>query len=188
VGGAIVRSRRYAVGKKAAVKRARRQARRGGGAVGAPSPGPDGVHPGFKVELLEEFGVDGPVALRAPTPGVRKLSDVLQDFAEPVLDSLSGDPELTTDEAHEVAFRLAVLAWNTVVLGAEGAAFLEQALGRDAPPQVRLAIETLMARKRARYGDDRRFVAKHELRRNEADPRLFDLNVAYSDLAWADEA
>ncbi len=107
----------------------------------------------------------------------RKLSEVLLEFAEPLTVTAR------TREDFEAAVEIAILAWNLSFLPPEERfTFLKQSMpslscGKDALPfEIEQCIEMLLARKRALFPDDRRFVGEHQF---SGGPHDVTLLVAY---------
>jgi hypothetical protein len=101
----------------------------------------------------------------SPPPGVEKMSDVLEDFIEPYLDSIEGD------DAYRKLLTLAALAWNAALLP-EGRqeAMIDDVLSKGLPPGsdelaagLRSIVEGMVERKKAHFSSNRRAIISFEL-------------------------
>jgi len=87
-----------------------------------------------------------------------KMSEVIQDFAEPLLDGADSPEEV------KKALVIAMVAWNHSLLqeaGEPGLGGIKSDLLAD--PTVRGVFESLVERKWALYPDNRRFILDYEL-------------------------
>jgi hypothetical protein len=118
-------------------------------------------------ELAAILGHDGPA--HPPPPGLRKMSDVLVAFAQPILDTL--DDESSLDE-YRAALRCASVIWNVLAMLDEEARRGGGALA-DRPRVVELTklldeavggldemglalVDELRTRRRALFPEERR--------------------------------
>lgn len=116
-----------------------------------------------------------------PPKNQRKMSEVLLEFATPVLE------EAEDFEDCQFFFSMAVMAWNLALLPAEdqaeffkGNPFLENPLDKDDVEMAQFCTETmqtLIVLKLLQFGKDRRMVEDYQLTENDGD---LHLSVAYS--------
>ena len=84
-------------------------------------------------------------------PTFPRMSESLEVIAEPLLLEVSGE---WSSQAVEGVFRLAALAWNTSIEASEKVTSLCATL----PEDLRQAVQMMIERKKALYGNDRRIV------------------------------
>jgi hypothetical protein len=116
-----------------------------------------------------------------PPKNLRKLSQVLLEFAEPILE------EAEDFEDCQFFFSMAVIAWNLSLLPAKaqeeffkGNPFLDNPLNAEdveMANQLTETIKMMIASKLSRFGKDPRLVEDYQLTENEGD---LHLSVAYS--------
>lgn len=117
-----------------------------------------------------------------PLPPVRKMSEVLLEFAEPLLDAFDDDSHFRDLTA------IAVFCWNLTFLPPkEGEAaindIVKQMAGRDAfkGRGLREALRALIERKKALYADDNRLIVNYEIIQEESGPRLLVMSSPIED-------
>lgn len=121
----------------------------------------------------DRFGV----SIGGPIGGMRKLSEVIKEFAEPLIDGVR-----TTEELN-AGVSTAVLAWNMAIMPRN---VRKQMLGDLADRYgsgaevvvIRAVLGDMMARKKALYDDDKRFVMDYQVTRISPDD--CHLAVAYA--------
>lgn len=97
-------------------------------------------------------------------PG-RKISETFLDFAAPLLQALPADG---LDAAFERALRVAYVVWNAVVYAdvAGDERYLRDVRRRvEDEPELAPLVETLIQRKRSRFGDDWWCIGRWEVAR-----------------------
>jgi hypothetical protein len=110
----------------------------------------------------------GPLAGRKfviSPPGKEKMSDVLEDFIEPYMDSVEGE------EAYRRLLTLATLAWNAALLPEDRQkAMIDDVLTKGLPPDsdalvagLRFIVEAMVDRKKAHFSSNRRAIISFEL-------------------------
>ena len=111
-------------------------------------------------------------------PGTEKMSQVVLNFAEPIMNGLSDDDE------DDVAFRniigLAIFVWNASLLpGKEREKALEQAFefvaGSDAKDFAMLhhSIDALMKRKKKYFSKNKRFIVDYQITTSKRQRHLY---------------
>ena len=105
-------------------------------------------------------------------PG-RKMSEVLLDFAEPLLDALADDDEF------KGAISFAAICWNLSFLPEKGQRkelrYIAHALGGSdalSSSEIEYFARILLERKKAFFADDRRMVVDYEVVEEEDRDRL----------------
>jgi hypothetical protein len=109
------------------------------------------------------------------------MSEVLQDFAEPVLEALG-------EEQFKAAISLAALSWNLSFLPrkeqrAQTNSIIDE-LSKSYPLmclEIEQCIRVLLERKKTFFADDRRIVLNHEFVGEEARPRLLVASTLVKD-------
>ena len=119
--------------------------------------------------------------LGKPPKNLRKMSEVLLEFAAPILEGAEDFEDC------QFLFSMAVMAWNLALLPAEAQAeflknnpFLENPLDRDDVEMAQFCAETMQAlieMKLLYFGQDQRMVGDYQLTENDGD---LHLSVAYS--------
>ena len=106
--------------------------------------------------------------------GTQKLSEAVLEFAEPLL---AAAPNRASQEA---AINSAILIWNLALVPDDQAKELRQAFIDRQPPndpsegaELNALLDELLARKRALFPSDKRFIVQHELRFSGNDVSLF---------------
>ena len=106
-------------------------------------------------------------------PPVRKMSEVLLEFAEPLLDAFDDDSHFRDLTA------IAVFCWNLTFLSPKEreAAMndvVDRMAGRDAfkGRGLREALRALIERKKTLYADDNRLIVNYEIVQERTGPRL----------------
>ena len=114
-------------------------------------------------------------------PPERKMSEVLEDFAEPVLETLREDQ-------FKAGISIAALCWNLSFLPRkEQHAQIDSSLDklRKSDPLMRLEFEgcisMLLERKKAFFADDRRMILNYEFIEEEGRPRLLVASTLAND-------
>jgi hypothetical protein len=104
-----------------------------------------------------------PAAVELP-----KLSDVLMDFAAPLLDMIPGDP---SGEFVQAALGLAMVAWNLPLLKEKGNAGQFDELRQDlqrtldtAPPAAGAMLERMMRERSKKYAADPRLITDFKVK------------------------
>lgn len=115
------------------------------------------------------------------SPAVRPMSEVLSEFAEPLLEEMG-------DEHLRVGVSVAALAWNMATMPPKEG---EAALGRFCKDKVigevltsremRELLRFLVDRKKQMYGDDERLILSYTFVEEQGDLRLL---VASTPLQW----
>lgn len=110
--------------------------------------------------LMRESGTAPVVATRQTSPGLRKMSEVLLDVAEPMLE----DPDLPDDpDTFKATLNLVAALWNASRPGVPdgGKAEKQKILDRmrdfalaPVPPEVERQCDEVMDRARSRYPDE----------------------------------
>ncbi|MFM7383928.1 MAG: hypothetical protein ACKO1W_12885, partial [Microcystaceae cyanobacterium] len=111
-----------------------------------------------------------------PPKNLRKMSEVLLEFATPVLE------EAEDFEDCQFCFSMAVIAWNLALLPLEDQAeffkenhFLKNPLDKEDVEMSKFCMEmiqTLIALKLLHFGKDRRMVEDYQLTENDGDLHL----------------
>jgi hypothetical protein len=139
------------------------------------------AHERFK-KRVESNQKDKQVVLAPKPKGMKKLSEVLQEFIEPYVDD---------EDTYEERFELledAIIVWNASLLPEEKRqGFIEEFFDLTADPLdkedvaitniLKLFIKELMDRKLELYANDNRFIKDFQLTEHELG---FHLSVAYS--------
>ncbi|OHB67320.1 MAG: hypothetical protein A2V70_09915 [Planctomycetes bacterium RBG_13_63_9] len=102
-----------------------------------------------------------------------KISETFLHFAEPLLVSLGPD---ATNHQMEQVLKVAFTVWNAVVYEtANGETrFLDMLRESISPePEMAVAIEQLIVRKRSLFGEDHRVVGQYKLTRKDGELRLW---------------
>lgn len=184
------------MGRKAAIKRERRQARSapgrawpmcGGAASKTSSPRLPDLEPST-AELARALEADGHVVRRTPPPGMRKMSDVFTEFAAPAIAVLHENEPVVTVDAMEAMLKLAFMVWNAVEMGPGGEPILDEvrdAVRTDAHIGEVMSdvVETLVERKRTQFADDHRLLASFQVT-EKSEPGDFNIAVAYGYVGW----
>jgi hypothetical protein len=126
--------------------------------------------------VVERIGVDGGKYILDTNPDREKLSEVIIDFARPMLDAA------LTDEQTRSAISLAMAIWNTSLLPEEQQLpFLKQFTpsGQEPSPDRDQFLSYFLARKKALFGEVRRMVMDYEVLDT---PKGFQLNVVSQQL------
>jgi hypothetical protein len=127
----------------------------------------EGLEP---AQLRRELGLDelgqpqANLELARAMGAGRKLSETVLDFARPMLDAEGA----AVDERHmRDLLGFAITVWNTAVAAAQAGRPLDAAMLRADLPEHRWSawVEPLLARRRARFGDDLRLVGDWHVRR-----------------------
>jgi len=116
-----------------------------------------------------------------PPSFTTKMSQVLQDFAEPLLEKLG-------EEEFEAGMSLAALCWNLTFMPPKDQhkqiKSIIDALGKS-DPLMRIEVEEhirmLMERKKALYANDRRIIIDYEFVIEEGRPRLLVISTPVKD-------
>jgi hypothetical protein len=119
----------------------------------------------------------GPLAGRklvASPPGVEKMSDVLEDFIEPYMDSVEGE------DAYRKLLTLATLAWNAALLPEDRRKdMIDDVLSKGLPlgsdelgAGLRSIVEAMIERKEAHFSSNRRAIISFELQDRGEDYHL----------------
>ncbi len=113
---------------------------------------------------------------------VRKMSEVVLEFAEPLLEALDDDSHFK----HGIA--MAVFCWNLTFLppNEQEAAMndiVKRMAGRDVFKRVGLreAVRAMLDRKKALYADDNRLIVNCEVVKEKSGPRLLVMSSPIKD-------
>jgi hypothetical protein len=124
-----------------------------------------------KMALAREYQRKYPQALVRSVETGEKMSQVLEEFAQPLLRDAQSLDEL------KKALLVAMVAWNHSLLDEAAAAESEMASRLFANPNFRPVLNALIARKKQLYPHNRRFILDYEL---VADGAGLQLNVVSS--------
>ncbi|MHC4678787.1 MAG: hypothetical protein ACYTEK_08820 [Planctomycetota bacterium] len=120
--------------------------------------------------------------LLEPLPFIRKMSEVLLEFAEPLLEAFDDDSHFRD------VIAMAAFCWNLTLLqpNEREAAIndiVKQMAGRDAFKRVgvREALRVLLDRKKALFADDNRLIVNYEIVEEETGPRLLVMSSPIKD-------
>jgi hypothetical protein len=110
--------------------------------------------------------------------GMRKLSDVMWEYAEPLLADATGP------EDRAVAIKMAILLWNATLVGRVEARTTVLAAIRkaaDGDPEAETGLldiaRVMEERKRLLFADDRRLVVDHMLTETATGPHLMVIST-----------
>lgn len=133
------------MGKNARIRKLRRQARREWQA----NP--------IKGAWAQKYQKKHPDSLLVSSAGTEKMSEVIEDFAQPLLEGVDSETEM-----HK-ALGFAIIAWNYSLAQGAGTELEPklQALLRD--PVLREVFDRLVARKQDLYPDNQRVVLDYQL-------------------------
>jgi len=123
-----------------------------------------------------------PLGDRQSLFSARKMSEVLLDFAEPLLDTLDEDDDF------KAAISFAALCWNCSFLPLkeqrEQLNAMVDGLGKS-DPQMRLEVERqirmLLERKKTMFASDNRMIINFEVVEEEGRPRLLVISTFLKD-------
>ena len=115
-----------------------------------------------------------------PAFGRAKLSDVIKEFAAPLLDNSENE------QASRTAIQVAIVAWNLALMSEsekeEALAEFEAMMDSDPVSRARRRqiLESLVERKRTLYADDRRFALNWSIHSPPGD--MLHFQVLWTDL------
>jgi len=119
---------------------------------------------------------------RQPLLLERKMSEVLMDFAEPILEVIDDDRDF------KAAITFSALCWNLSLLPSEDQrAHLNDALNAIAGTDlfkrhgIQQYIQMLLDRKEALFADDKRLIVDYEVVEDTAGPRLQVMSTPVED-------
>ena len=108
-----------------------------------------------------------------PLLPVRKMSEVLLDFAEPLLG------ESDDDRHFRAAISIAAVSWNMAFLPPKEWKVALSEVSKDMPkgdaftdPEIREVLHSLVDRKKALFADDNRIIINYQVVGEGARPRL----------------
>jgi hypothetical protein len=115
------------------------------------------------------------------SPGMLKMSEVLKDIAQPLLDELEHDAD---DDEYEMAFNLAAALWNAAIepdaaSREEAITTLKAAIDVEEVGEIDDLFHEVVERARTRYPGVRRRIAELEVT-PLPDGRGYDLRVMSS--------
>jgi hypothetical protein len=104
-------------------------------------------------------------ANKRQTTSVRKISETLIDFAQPIIEIIDED---TTEEQIKMGFVLVVTVWNSLVFEVvkNDPSYVEtlwEAISEMEVEDGAAIVEALIARKRKKFKDDLRAIADHSI-------------------------
>jgi hypothetical protein len=108
--------------------------------------------------------------LAAPPPGLRKMSDMLEELVEPYMDSCD------SDESYQMLFTLGMIGWSLATLPeARRQSMLDKSLAEFSTDQRHHALtllKQLVERKQQLFPDDLRMILNFDLRFTSSGMRL----------------